>query len=539
MNSIKILIAGLLVASLVACGGGGGSPGVTNAIVADPGVTLETSAVTSFDYEVDKNALTNSGADNVLLKVTALNASNNPVAGAGVSISVDSGIYSPVAKVTESDGVANGQVAIGGSKANRDINVVIAVNGIVKSFKLPVTGSQLTLTPVPATPSVGQSMTLTVKVADVNGVGIAGIPVALSGSLGFTETPTTDTNGNAVAVLGAVPAVAGVYSVDVSASGVVTRRDVVVSDGSGGGIPDASPSVSGASLSIVPNTIAPNLSGSSANRAQLRILFLDASSKAIQNVRVRFFISKFDSGNGERISTGDATVYSDINGVAISEYIAGDRSSATGGVEITACYGESDVDVSNNGCLKSRKSILTVASQPVSITLGDNNELSRGGNGLTYIKKFDVAVSDSAGNAVAGAQVSASVDLVRYSKGQYAGARYSCLNEDVNRNGFVDAEDRDGVDDDSNEVLAPRKADVIISFLGSRTTGDNGRATIQVEYPQNVATWLTYAVKVTTGVTGSEGTVEKSYLTSFIEGDDTNGSFLSAPYGVNNCTSPD
>jgi hypothetical protein len=56
-----------------------------------------------------------------------------------------------------------------------------------------------------------------------------------------------------------------------------------------------------------------------------------------------------------------------------------------------------------------------------------------------------------------------------------------------------------------------------------------------VEYPQNVATWLNYSVRVTTNVAGSEGTAVKSYFTNFIIGDDANGSFLTPPYGVNNC----
>jgi len=174
---------------------------------------------------------------------------------------------------------------------------------------------------------------------------------------------------------------------------------------------------------------------------------------------------------------------------------------------------------------------MTVASQPLSITLGDNNELMRGTDNLTYIKKFDIAVADSAGNAVPNAQISASVDLRVYQKGIYVGPRTLCLNEDSNRNGFLDV----GEDIDGDGLISPRKADVVLSYVGEKTTGINGRATIQVEYPMNVATWLQYAVKVTTSVAGSEGTVEKQYVTSFIEGDEKNGSFLNPPYGVNDC----
>ena len=61
---------------------------------------------------------------------------------------------------------------------------------------------------------------------------------------------------------------------------------------------------------------------------------------------------------------------------------------------------------------------------------------------------------------------------------------------------------------------------------------------IQVEYPQSVAYWIDYAVKVTTNVAGSEGSVEKVYLTEALKEDVENGSFLKPPYGAQGCTSP-
>jgi hypothetical protein len=231
-------------------------------------------------------------------------------------------------------------------------------------------------------------------------------------------------------------------------------------------------------------------------------------------------------------------VYSDAAGVAIADYIPGTRSSPTNGVVIRACYGNTDADVELGACTNFKDATLTVASQPLSITMGDNNLLTKGANGLTYIKLFDIAVADSAGNAVANAQISASVDLKRYGKGTFSVRQPLCLNEDINRNGFVDVDDKDLVDDDGNDVLTPRKADVILSFVGANTTGSNGRATVQVEYPQNVASWLEYGVKVTTLVAGSEGTVEKIYRTEFVSGDEINGSFLTPPYGVSACNVP-
>jgi hypothetical protein len=570
MRLFKTLAGLMLAATLAACGGGGGSAGTTS-----PGAgagTPGTATLASFIYQLDKVSITNSGSDKALLSVTALDANNNPVSGASLSVSLDSGVYTPITATTDSSGQASGNISIGANKANRNITATIALGGQSATAVVAVTGSQIALTPVPATPAPGASTRVDIKVTDANGAGVPNVAVQLSGSLGFTGSVTTDTTGNASATLGAAPATAGTYAVNASALGVQATRAVQVISGAGGGIPDAVGPINAVSLAVVPNTIAPNSTGSTTSRAGLKATFLNASNQAIQNVRVRFVIDPPQLGSGETLSTGDATVYSDVNGDAIADYIAGTRSSPTNGVTVRACYGTTDAAIANNACPNFTTKTLTVASQPLSITLGDNNLLERGSNSLTYIKKFDVAVADAAGNAVANASVSASVDITHYGKGGFGYVASGpsgtgtyqitfdnppnfttdvsstaigvvpspttgniwCVNEDTNRNGFLDV----GDDRNGNGKLEPRKADVILSFVGSNVTGSNGRMTIQVEYPQNVATWLSYTVKVTTNVAGSEGTDQKSYITSFIEGDQKNGSFLTPPYGASSCDNP-
>ena len=370
---------------------------------------------------------------------------------------------------------------------------------------------------------------------DANGAAVPNSPVTFSGTLGLTGTVNTDVNGNATGNLAAAPATPGSYSIDVAALGLHSSRTVQVISGSGSGIPNATGPVSAASLAIVPNTISPNAPGSSTNRAALRAKFLNGANQAIQNMRVRFEITSPSLGPTEGLSTGNGVVFSDVNGEAIADYIAGTRSSPTNGVAIRACYGLDDASIANGACPNQVTGTLTVANQPLSVTLGDNNTLSRGNNSLTYIKQFDVAVVDAAGNAVSGAVISASVDITAYAKGPaFDGAKVSCANEDTNRNGSIDT----GEDVNGNGTLEPHKADIALSFLGSNTTGANGRMAFQVEYPQNVATWLAYTVRVTTNVEGSEGTVSKSFVTGFIEGDQANGSFRTPPYGAGACTSP-
>jgi hypothetical protein len=574
MRLFRTLVGLMLVAALAACGGGGGSAGTTGTGSGSGSGSGGSGGptVASFIYQLDKNSITNAGSDKALLTVTALDANNNPVTGASLSVSVDTGVYTPIAATTDSNGQASGNISIGANKANRNITATMTLGGQSATAVVAVTGSQISMTPVPATPAPGASTRVDIKVTDANGAGVSAVAVQLSGSLGFSGSVTTDASGNASATLGAVPAAAGTYSINASALGVQATRAVQVVSSSGGGIPDAVGSINAASLAVVPNTIAPNTTGSTTNRAGLKATFLNASNQAIQNVRVRFEIVPPQLGSGEALSTGSATVYSDVNGDAIADYIAGTRSSPTNGVTIRACYGLTDAAIAGSACPSATTATLTVASQPLAITLGDNNLLERGNFGLTYIKKFDVAVADAAGNAVANASVSASVDITHYGKGGFGYATTGiggtgtyqitfdnppnfstdvsatatgvvpslntgniwCKNEDVSRNGFLDA----GEDVNSNGKLEPRKADVILSFVGNNATGAGGRMTIQVEYPQNVATWLAYTVKVTTNVAGSEGTDQKSYITSFITGDEKNGSFLTPPYGASSCDSP-
>jgi hypothetical protein len=534
MNFIKYVATVGLALALAACGGGGGNPGTPSGSPAAAASAPVAAVVpASFVFALDKSSISNGGGETALLTVTVLNASRNVLADVPVNVSVDSGFYTPIASKSDAAGQVTGKISVGAVKNNRIITATISIAGLAASTaSVNVIGSQITLTPVPSTPRPGSSVQLAIKATDSNGAGVANTDIVLGGSLGFTQVVRTDAAGNATATLGAAPNVVGTYTVTAAGLGVDAARDVQVVSATGG-IPDAVGVISSASLAISPNTISPNTVGSTTNRAALRAVFQTATNQAIPNVRVRFEIVPPLLGSGEQISTADNVIYSDVSGVAVADYIAGTRTSPTSGVTVRICYGLTDASIANGACPNPVTQTLTVTGQPLSVTLGDNNLLQKGGNSLTYIKLFDVAVADSSGNAVPNALISASVDLTDYGKGKYADdPRLWCPNEDTNRNGFLDT----GEDKDQNGVLTPRKADVILSFVGSNTTAANGRATIQVEYPQNVATWLKYSVRVTTNVVGSEGTDQKSYVTSFIEGDDKNGSFLTPPYGVNNCS---
>jgi hypothetical protein len=86
----------------------------------------------------------------------------------------------------------------------------------------------------------------------------------------------------------------------------------------------------------------------------------------------------------------------------------------------------------------------------------------------------------------------------------------------------------------------PRKSDLIVSYNDPSvtTTNASGILQIKVEYSQRFATWLAYKVRVTANVAGSQGMAERLFVTSFIDGDDKNGSFLLPPYGFKACATP-
>lgn len=541
----SVMMTSLAVA-LVGCGGGGGSSGINTAGSPPPTVAPTTpptadARVASFVYQLDKNSVSNSGGDKVTLIVTTLDNGNNPVSGATATVAVDSGVYTPTSTTTNDAGQITGTITVGGDKANRNITAKITAGGKTSTVVIPVVGSKLALTPVPAVVAPGGSISVSVKATDVNDTPISNAPVKLSGTLGFNQTITTDSAGNALATLPTAPVNAGSYTINAAGLGVNATRDVQVISLNGGSIPVAIGPISAANLNISPNTIAPNPVGVVTSVARLRAVFQNALNQAIPNVRVRFVIAEPGLGSGEKISTGTSIVYADASGVASADYISGTRSSPTDGVKIIACYALDDATLATNpptgqACPANAGqalATLTVGTQPLNVTIGTNNLLEKGAFELTYIKKFDIAVADSAGNAVPNAVISASVDLVNYGKGRYTTEKTQtvatiCANEDKNRNGFLDA----GEDFNNNGSLEPRKADIILSFGQSNVTGANGRMVVQIEYPQNVATWLAYTIKVTTNVAGSEGTITRAFITDFIEGDEKNGSFLTSPYGV-------
>jgi hypothetical protein len=582
MKSIKLLISVSLLAVIFGCSGGGGSPGangesqVQNTGTTTTTVTPETAAVADLIITLDKTQVNNNVATDVELVAQAVTSGRNAVFGAAGTVEVQDISGGAAASggpfTTDSAGKFKAKISTGSSKVNRAVTVKVRVNGLERSTVFNILGTTLQVSVVPGAPAPGATVTVEVTAQDASNAGISNQAITLGGftSVAGLSKPT-NSQGKATFVFQA-PIIAGIYNLTAEGLGATTNKTLEIVAVGGGQPPAAIGPIVAKSMSANPTVIGVNVVGANANRAQLRALFLTTGNVPVQNVRVRFDIIPATAGGatlqaGEAISTGASLVLSDNSGAAFADYISGTRSSPNNGVAVRACYDL--VDFPSTACPNAVSTTFTVAAKPLSLTLGDNNELKKENNNLTYVKEFVLIVSDSAGQPVPNAQVSFSVDIYKYGKGIFgrgfggdasvvitlvdgttqtlsirtnpqdngvddvvAGRNTWCINEDVNRNGNIDGlEDRN-----SNNSLEPRGADIVISSdVSGNKTDANGVLVIKVRYPQNVATWLAYSVKATALADGSEGTVVKRYRTNYVEGDQVNGSFLTAPYGFNAC----
>ena len=614
MNLLKYAMGLAVAVALTACGGGGGSAGTPigspSPAASAPASSATAATAASFVFTLDKSSISNAGSDKALLTVTALDASRNVVSGVPVSVSVDSGAYTPVTGTTDTTGQVSGNISIGGNKANRTINATINVGGQIGTAAVTVTGSQISLTANPAAPAPGQLVTLSFAMTDSANSPIANASAKLTKIDGSSVVITTDSQGGPVGVVTFnAPSTAGTYQVLATGLGITTTKIIQVIAPNGNTIPAAVGSVVAASLTPQVSTISAFTSGCTTPcRTKLSAKFLQAGNAAIKDMRVRFVIVPPALGSGEAISVGDGTVYTDSSGIAEADYIAGTRGSPTNGVNVRACYKATDfVDSdftpdglcpaltgSNSGFTSTS---LTVASLPLSISIGDDNLLAKGLGAIAYVKKFLVQVNDSAGVAVKDAVVSTSVDITHYGKGVYGGVyplglnpptvknltlavaevtpatnpvtyhivtdnltsnpidltatntapgapatlidgtptTYNvwCVNEDRNRNASLDT----GEDTNNDGKLQPSKAEIIVSYVNGNKTDANGQLLLQVTYGQNMGRWLAYTVRATTSVEGSEGDASKSYITDVLKEDEVNGSFRTPPFGSAACSS--
>jgi len=515
--------------SLTACGGS--APGASS--------TDTSSAASRIDIALDKTAISNTGLETVAVTITAVNQSGNAVSGAPISVSVDGGgIYAGSATTTDSNGQVTGTVGSGSDRSNRMITITVKSGKASASTAVRVTGAQLAVTGT-SNVSAGAATTITFKLTDSAGAAISGqaISVSATGFSPSSATGTTNTSGEYVFNVTA-PSTLGTFTVSGAAAGATASYSVLVGSGS---VPAQAATIKSVSIQANPATIKPNLSGSD-SLASIRVLVQGDNNAPLQNVRIIFYLPD-PNGVGGTLSSGSNIVYTDATGVAQTNYIAGVRTSPTDGVLVRACYSGSDFTAP--ACPASVTGTLTVSQQALSVVVGSNGLISTGTDNLTYIKKYVVVVSDAAGNAVSNAQISASVFPTYYYKGTWnvvgdawassnalGNRSLACPNEDLNKNGVLDA----GEDSNVNGRLDPR-IPLTLTRLNSGVTDANGMGQLQIEYPKSFGSWVDVDLTVSVLVSGSEGRWIQSIAHLPVAADEVNAvdadpAFVDSPYGT-------
>ncbi|MBE2244157.1 MAG: hypothetical protein IAE86_15485 [Burkholderiaceae bacterium] len=520
---ILILAASLMLA---ACGGGDsvcyGGPG-SNACD-----TSSATVATSLTLQLSSTSVNNSGTETVVATATAATSGGATVSGVPVTFSVDSGAtFTQASSETDDTGVVTANVNIGPNRANRTITVAATSGSLSATATFVVTGSRLVATAVPAVLPPSSPGRIDYVLKDADGNPMAGQAIAIVGGA-LPEAEGMTDNVGAFSYEYTSPATTGTISVLAKAGGVEFEQLVQVQAAST--VPPANATPTSATISVDPSVVAPNVDATTNYRSAVRALFLDSRNRPIPNMRVRFYVNGYGT-----FSTSDNIVYTDTNGVALTSFIPGARTSPALGVTITACYEKNDF--ASCGANSTTKA-LTIAADPLSITIGTNNLIIV--NELTYTQRFVVTAVDIAGRPKANVDITPSIDLPYYIKGLYTrvggkwemqGSPYGCPNEDVARTGFY----QEAQDINQNGQIDPRKSDVAISMVDSTKTDATGKATLQIEYPKNVGSWLQYKILVSAGVAGTEGRASWTDVLGVPVTDITQEgtpAFVRSPYGI-------
>jgi hypothetical protein len=521
-------------------------------VVTDPNSTTPTAA--DLSLALSAPSLTNGGTSTITATATAVDANRNVIAGIPVRFEVNAGATAaPSGTVTNASGVVTAAIGIGADRSNRVVTVTATSGSLTRTAQFIVTGARLTASASPLVVAGSTGNVIEYTLVDFNAIAMVDQTITVSAPGLPTTTGKTDLNGKYRFTYNA-PASPGLLEVVASGAGDQNAQVITVSAASAGIAP--APEVpQSVSVTPTPSVVGVNVPGSSTNQVELRVLAVGAGNKPVPRVRVRFDLAGNANNSDGVVSWVGSYAYTDDNGIARGTFTPSQRSSPTNGVTIRACYDTNDFGTPSSGCAGAAyatTATLTVSSEALAVNIRTNELIKSGAADLTYIKEFVVMVVDAAGQAKPDVQITPSVDLTGYYKGEFfwsdaAGAwvrpttgslalnenyRWNgsawerdasvapgepvCPNEDVNRNGVREAGtftpgaaapalSARQEDLNWNGDLDPRKSDVAIKMVGSSKTDANGLAIVQIEYGRNLASWVDFVITVTaSGVSGTE-----------------------------------
>lgn len=273
----------------------------------------------------------------------------------------------------------------------------------------------------------------------------------------------------------------------------------------------------------------PDLIGPDGQTSTITAVVRDPSGNLVKNTVVNFNVDDVSTGS---ISPSQSTT--DSSGIASTVFTSGAPSSEDA-VIIRASVA-SDETITD-------EVYMTVGDRAFDISIGTGNEIEEP-DSTTYLKRFAVFVSDSAGQPVSGVELTASGTPVKYSENGTYFKGFSewdedesihvlyvtatCLNEDIDGDGILDT----GEDNNSDGFLTPGIVGTL-TFADTSVTDENGQAELEYRYPASYGGWYNIVITIFGQSTGSEASQNHYYSLGISSDDLTNeGAGLPAnPFG--------
>ena len=298
-------------------------------------------------------------------------------------------------------------------------------------------------------------------------------------------------------------------------------------------------------IATVPATIiadaTPDIVGPDGQTSTITAIVRDPSGNLVKEQVVNFNVNDTSTG-----SISPSQSRTDSNGVASTVFTSGSTSSEDA-VIISA-------EVASNPTIRDTVN-MTVGSRPFDISIGTGNSIEEPDT-ETYLKRFAVFVSDSAGRPVSGVSLTASGTPIKrtepnnrgiYLKGFWVwnearsiwepSVTAVCQNEDTNQNGILDADE----DTNGDNFLTPGIIGTL-SVAGNGVTDENGQAELVYRYPASYGYWYDMVITIFGQSNGSESSADHFYRLGVSSGDLTDeGAGLPAnPFGSSgSCTNFD
>jgi len=261
-----------------------------------------------------------------------------------------------------------------------------------------------------------------------------------------------------------------------------------------------------------PHSISPN-----GQTSTISVVVTDPTGNLVKNKQIDFTLTDISGG-----SIFPASAITDSNGNASTVYTS-NTVSAQDGVSIRAVVRDTPIVTDTV--------TLTVADREVFIALGTGNSIEEIDT-TNYNKQFSVFVTDIDSTPVADVELTVSAVPKYYYKGIWAriydGAgtfvewqpvgsvtspegvfptattdTQRCNNEDKNIDGILDVGEDDIADGNGNGngSLTPGN---VVAALGNLTTDEEGKAIIDIRYPQSFGNWVDIELIVSARVNGTE-----------------------------------